>query len=217
MALDKSRTSPFMKGVIIFVALTFALSIVATGLIGVLGTGGGGSATPATPSSTDTTATLNAIALTHTPVIQATEASLTAAPKNYALLVQQAQQYYDWAAQVRQTISGSPNNSGQDQPIWRSAVPYYRRALMIKKTDPAVGTDYSVTLFYSGDTTQAITVAKSVVAANPTFSPVLYNLGIFYLATNDTVNAKATLQAYLKLDPNGTNAANAKAELTKLP
>jgi predicted Zn-dependent protease len=211
MAINKSNTSPWVKGVIIFIVICF----VGLGMGTALSSLGTSSPTPgaSTTASQSTTATLDAIALTHTPTIQAIDASLTAQPKNYDLLVQQAQEYYDWAAQVQQATKGA---TGQDTPIWKAAVPYYRRAVMVKKTDSGVMTDYCVTMFYSGDATSAISFAKTVETAFPKFSPIVYNLGIFYLATNDTVDAKAQLNQYLAIDPTGPSAADAKAQLAKL-
>jgi hypothetical protein len=211
MAIDKSRTSPFVKGVIIFVAFTFAATIVAGGLSAL--TNGGGTTATTPVASTSTTATIDAIGLTHTPVIKATEASLTADPKNYSLLIQQAQNYYDWAVAVQQVTKGQ---GGQDTPIWQAAVPYYRRAVAVKKADPSVLTDYAVSMFYSRDATAAITLGKQVESSTPTFTPIVFNLGIFYLDIGDKVNAKAQLTQYLKLDPNGSSAAAAKDLLSKL-
>lgn len=219
MAFDKSRTSPLMKGLIIALAATFVVGIGFAGLSGLSSCSTsapllpGGSTSATDTSSVATTASIEAINLKWSPQITAREASITAEPKSYDLLLAQAQSYFDWAAEIQQATKGQ---STADQALWKSATTYYQRALTVKAGEPNATTDYSIALLYSGETTQAITVAEQVRAANPTFSPVLFNLGIFYAQSGDKVKAKEALEAYLKLDPNGPNAANAQQALTQL-
>lgn len=220
MAINKSTTSPFVKTMIIILAVSFVAGIGFTGVIGL------SSCTPnapllpngssVSPSSSDTTAAIQAIDARFTPIVTAREASITADPKNYDLLVAQANDYYDWASQVLQTAKTvTPAN----QQTWKAASTYYQRALALKPGDPNVSTDYTIALFYAGDVNQAITVAEQVRKANPTFSPVVFNIGIFYSNSglpNGASKAIAAFQDYLKMDPNGSNAANAKQYITEL-
>jgi tetratricopeptide (TPR) repeat protein len=219
MAINKSHTTPFVKGVIIAIAFLFILAMVAAAFSGLGGTYSG-TPTASQTASQSTTATVAALAQAAQPAIQAREASLTADPKNYALLVQQGQAYFDWAQSVLQAtqaqLQASPGAPRQDTPYWKLAIPYYRRALSIKTGDPNVMTDYSTALFYSGDTTTAISVGVAVQSLVPTFTPVAFNLGIYYESTGQNAKAKAAFQDYLRLAPNGPNAAAAKQELTKL-
>ena len=221
MAIDKSHTTPFVKGVIIAIAAIFILAMVATAFAGFAGTGTTGqTASSGQTASQSTTATVRQIAQAAQPRIQAREASLTADPKNYTLLVAQGQAYFDWAQSVlsatQAQLQANPAAPRQDTPYWKLAVPYYRRALSVKSGDPNVMTDYSTTLFYSGDTTTAIAVGEDVRTLSPSFSPVVFNLGVYYEAAGQTAKAKAAFQEYLRLDPKGSNAAAAKQELTKL-
>lgn len=209
-----------MKTLIIALAGTFVVGIGFTGVVGLnsctpnapLLPGG----TASTTASTDTTAQVQAINARLTPPIQAREASITADPKNYELLVAQANAYYDWASQV---LTVTKQQTDADVSLWKAAVPYYRRALMVKTSDANVSTDYSIALFYSGDVQQAISVAEQVRKGNPTFAPVVFNLGVFYANSGisaDVPKAQEAFQSYLKLDPNGQNAATAKDLLNQL-
>ena len=212
MAIDKSHTSPFMKAVIIFVALTFVVGI---GFTSMATTCSSNPTLPATPAaSTSTTATVDALSLQYTPVIQAAEASITADPKNYELLVTQAQNYYEWGQQVQQALQGA--GSGQDIPIWKAAATYYARALAVKPGDPTVMGDYAVSLFYSGDTPGAIVEGEKVRTADPKFAPNLFNLGVFYSSSDQVDKAKAAFEAYLAVEPTGDMAQTAKDNIAAL-
>jgi predicted Zn-dependent protease len=218
MAIDKSRTSPFMKTMIILLAGTFVVGIGFAGLSGIT------SCTPNAPllpssgttASTNTTASLQAIDARYSAAVQAREASITADPKNYDLLVAQGNDYSDWTSQVLQSTQ---KETTQAVTLAQSAASFYERALAIKAGDPNVTTDYAIALFYSGDVTKAIATGEQLRKADPTFSPIVFNLGIFYAnsgAADGLTKAKAALNDYLKMDPNGSNAANAKTVLSQL-
>jgi hypothetical protein len=94
-----------MKGVIIFIALTFVLSI--GGVAGLSSCSAQQAAQQAAVgASTSATQTIDSISLQFTPVIKSVEASITADPKNYGLLVAQARNYYGWGEQVQQACFG---------------------------------------------------------------------------------------------------------------
>ena len=215
MAIDKSNTSPLMKGLIIFLAVTFVLGIGFSSFVG--------SCSPATPttsgsnsSSTGATQTVESVNLQFTPVIKAVEASITADPKNYDLLVSQADNYYQWGAKVREVVQSSGATSTEDTPIWKAAVTYYARALAVKSGDTTVMGDYAVALFYSGDSAAAIAEGEKVRTIDPKFAPNLFNLGIFYHSTGDKVKAKAAYEAYLAAAPTGDMAQAAKDNIAAL-
>ena len=214
MAIDKSHTKPWMKAVIIFIALTFVIGIGFTGAIGACtSTTPTGTTTPA-GTSASSTQTIDAIGLQYTPVIQALEASITADPKNYDLLVKQAQNYYQWGAQIRQAVQTV--NPGQDEPIWKAAATYYARALAVKPGDATVVGDLAVSQFYSSDTTSAIVTGEQARTIDPKFGPNLFNLGIFYQTAGDTAKAKGAYEAYLAVSPTGDMAQAAKDNLAAL-
>lgn len=214
MAIDKSRTSPLMKTGIVLLAATFVLGIGFAGLSGISSCSvaapllpGSGTTTPAATESTQT------IALKWTPQINAVEASLTANPKDYNLLVQQGNAYFGWAAEVQQTI---PSASPTSNPLWSSARTYFARAVAIKATEAPVLGDYAVTLFYSGDTSAAISAGEQARKLDPTVVQNLFNLGNFYATAGDNAKAIEAYQAYLTAAPTGELAAQAKANITQL-
>ena len=222
MAMDKSRTSPFVKTMIVILAVSFVL-----GIGGFAGAGlsscsantsllPGGTSTGTPGASADTTAQIQAINLRFTPQLSTREASITADPKNYDLLVAQGNDYYDWASQIS---SIAKTISPETAALWGNAATFYQRALAVKPGDPNVATDCAIALFYAGKTDDAIKLAEQTRKDNPTFSPVVFNLGIFYensSAADGKAKAIAAYQDYLKLDPNGANAANAKQFLSQL-
>lgn len=215
MAIDKSHASPFVKAVIIFISITFILSMgFAAGLSSCSSQTPASSTGTTNAGSTSTTQSVAAIGLQFTPIIQAAEASLTADPKNYDLLLAQATNYYDWGQQVQTALGASA--SGEDAPIWKSAVALYARALAVKPGDKTVMGDYAVALHYSGDTTAAIAEAEKVRALDPKFAPNLFNLGVFYATAGDKVKAKAAFEAYLAVEPTGQMAQSAKDDIAAL-
>ena len=214
MAIDKSRTSPLMKGIIIFIALTFVISIGGVAGLSSCSAINQTAQTTQTPASTSGTATVEALNLQYTPVIKATEASLTADPKNYDLLVKQAESYFAWAAQIQQATANT--NPGQDAPIWKAAASYYARAVAVKSNDPVTMGDYAVSLFYSDETTAAIAMGEKARAADPKLAQNLFNLGNFYFKAGDKVKAKAAYEAYLAVAPTGDLAQAAKDNIAAL-
>ncbi|MDO8963765.1 MAG: tetratricopeptide repeat protein [Coriobacteriia bacterium] len=213
MAIDKSRTKPWMKVVIIFVIATFVLGVAGFSMADLFNAPiatTAGTGTPAT-GGVATSQTIDAINLKHTPQIKALEASLTAEPKNFELNVLQGNAYFDWALELSQATQGA-----QGVELWKAASTYYAAAIAAKPGDPNVTTDYAITLFSAGDVPGAIKVGEDLAKASPTFAPVQFNLGIFYENSGDKVKAAAAYQKSLDLDPSGNNAAAAKAALAKL-
>jgi len=215
MAIDKSRTSPLMKALIIFIAATFVLGIGFSSFVGSCSSATPTGTTPNTPGATaSTTQTVDAINLQYSPIIQAVEASITVEPKNYDLLVGQAQNYYQWGAKVREAVQTA--GTQQDVPIWKAAATYYKRALDVNSDSVEVMGDYAVALFYSGETTAAIEAGEKVRTKDAKFAPNLFNLGIFYQTSGDTAKAKAAYEAYLVVEPTGDSAQAAKDNLAGL-
>jgi Flp pilus assembly protein TadD len=221
MAIDKSRTKPWMKAVIIFVCLSFVLGVgfSFSGLLGATQTTPG----TQTASSTSTTASVDAIASVYSADIKALEAS--ASPNDPVANLAIAEKYFEWADAVLQTVAqaGGNTQAAQSQgfllsaPYWQAASASYARSFKVKSGDASSTTDYAISAFYSGDTTSAVKIAEELVVRDPKFAPVHFNLGIFYANAGNDAKAKAALQKYLELEPNGVSAANAKEMLTTLP
>jgi tetratricopeptide (TPR) repeat protein len=201
MALNKSQTSLWMKVLIIALAIMMAMLVLLPGITSLMTP----SNIPAGQSSTTTSGTPSAtsyegIAQQFAGQIQANEAALAKSPKDFDLLVKQANTYFDWALTVRQTQALA--SQGLDQPLWKSAVADYQRALAVNaKFNPAVMTDYAVALHYSGNDKAAIAMVAAVLKQQPDFPQAVLNRGVFAESSNDTATAIAYYGKFVKLNP----------------
>lgn len=208
MALNKQQTSMATKVVIVVLILVFVLGV--GGVFSQLDL----SSLPSASSGTSTQTVqqkVDAINAQYQPGVTASEAALKAKPKDYDLLKSLAQEYYDWALQIRQAAQNA-----SDAPVWQRSASYYKRALAVKAGDANVETDYSIATYYSGDAAGAIKIIEGVIKKNPTFAPAPFNAGIFYASSGNNAKAAEEWNAYLKLEPNGQNAATAKQFLSQL-
>ena len=149
---------------------------------------------------------------------------------SYGALVARANDLYDQGAQIGQ----SSDNSAQDlsAQYFATAAQIYAAAWKKQPGDPAVGTDYATSLFYSGRTDAAIKQVDTVLAKNPTYQSALYNKGN-YVATQARIakqdgqsaeatrlfaQAKAAYDAAARVDPSsesGQQAAQQAALVAK--
>jgi tetratricopeptide (TPR) repeat protein len=217
MAIDKSRTSPFVKVVIIFFAAMLVIGIAGPSVVGLLEAIF--NPTPATSTGTGQTGSVDAsstIATANSRYSAETKANDTALakdPSNYDLLVKQAQAYHDWGNAIMQA---NQQQTGADRPLWLLAVDFYAKALAVKAGDPSVMTDMAIAQFYAGDSATAVATAEGVAKANPGFAPVLFNLGVFYTYSNETAKAIAAYEQYLKAAPTGELASEATSRIASL-
>ncbi len=209
MAIDKSRTPPWMRVVLVVLAVALVFGVASIPMLSLLE----GSST--SNKSRDTSSTLDAAARNWASGAMTNEAALRDDPKNYDLLVAQANLYHDWAGEVLQSSQDDQVLMASAVPMWMAAIQYYRRALDLKPGDPAVNTDLSVSLFYSGDTTAAIQTAVKVTKSDPKFSPAFLNLGVFYEATGNRSQSITALKQYLKLEPSGQYAQQAQESIAR--
>jgi Flp pilus assembly protein TadD len=223
MAIDKSRTKPWMKGVIIFICVAFFFGVAAIPLSSLLsGAGTAASPTGTQTGSGNTSATVDAIAKTYSADIKALETS--ASPDDPVVNLAIAEKYFEWADTVLRTVAqaGGNTQAAQQQgfslsaPYWSAASAAYAKSFKVKSGDASSTTDYAISVFYGGDAAGAVKIAEGLVARDPKFAPVRFNLGIFYANAGDTVKAKAAFNEYLKMDPNGPSAAAAKDMLSNL-
>jgi hypothetical protein len=133
----------------------------------------------------------------------AAEAPVADTSGTYDELVTRANGLYD---------QGSAQLSQDDTELgaryFTAAAAVYAAAWKLQSTDPAVGTDYATSLFYSGDIDAAIRQVDAVIAANSDFPTAWLNKGYFLVH-----QAKLTEQAGA-----GSGAdlyAQARAALTK--
>jgi tetratricopeptide (TPR) repeat protein len=216
VAIDKSRTSPFMKGVIIFFIVLLVLGIGGSSLVPLfeaIFNPGATSTTGGTTGSANTSDTIAAIGTRYSDKTKSIDASLGADPMNYDLLVTQAQTYHDWAGEI---MNATQQTGGSDRPLWILALDYYKRALAVKPGDPNVTTDMAIVQFYTGDTAGAIATAEALVKVDPKFAPVHFNMGVFYDMSGDTARAISEYEAYIKLAPTGELVTEANTRITGL-
>jgi Flp pilus assembly protein TadD len=217
VAINKARTSPWMKTFIIILIVAFVSSFMYAGFAGLFTSF---SQSANTTQSQVATNTVQAVNDQYKPGVDALAALVQSQPTSYTALVNLGNAYYDWA----QTLSTPSQGASQPTtaamaaafPLWGQASEAYGRALKVKPGEPPVTVDYSIATFYSGDTTAAIVAVTSVTKSAPTFAPAWLNLGIFLEQAGETSKAIAAYQQYLKLDPNGQNVSFAKQQLTAL-
>jgi tetratricopeptide (TPR) repeat protein len=71
-------------------------------------------------------------------------------------------------------------------------------------------------LINKGDDAAAEKLLKQAIEADAAFSQSYYELGMIYVRSGKTAEAKANLEKYLELDPNGRDAATAKEMMNYL-
>jgi cytochrome c-type biogenesis protein CcmH/NrfG len=212
VAIDKSNTKPWVKGVLIFLIVAFVLSFVSL------------AANPWTafqaPKQTAPTQTAaETVDAQFQPQVAAITSVLQSDPESYTALVSLGNTYFDWAVQKQQASKNSTATQGADLPLWTGAKDAYARAVAVKNDEPTVQVDYAITLFYTGDSIKAIAVVEDVMKTSPEFAPAWFNAGIFYQTTRDIAKATAAFEQYLKLDPKGSTGGSpdfAKQQLAEL-
>jgi tetratricopeptide (TPR) repeat protein len=119
-------------------------------------------------------------------------------PKNYQVLVQIGNDYFDL---------------GEAQ----KSVDAYNRALAIKGDDPNVLTDMGVMYRQLKDFPKAAAAFRKAAAASPTHPQSRMNLGVVLMHDmNDKVGAIAAWEDYLRVAPNDPNAENIRRALEEL-
>ena len=194
MAINKARTSTPMKVLIIALAVIMALFILLPTITSFFNQ-------PRVNSSAQTgttTATADQLAQQYQGTIQANDAALVKSPKDFTILVNQGNTYFDWAQKTAQA-------SGQADPtmsaaLWKKAAGYYERAIATTKTvDPQVTADLAVTYYYGGEVNKAIVTIQKVLKVSPDLPQAVLNSGIFYESAAQTATAVAAYNKYLTL------------------
>jgi len=68
-------------------------------------------------------------------------------------------------------------------------------------------------LINAGKDAEAESLLKQSIAADPTFAQSYYELGMVYVRSGKSADAKANLEKYIELEPNGKDVATAKEML----
>ena len=145
--------------------------------------GGGGSPAPAATTGTQSVK----------PVSADTSGS-------YNDLVQRANGLYDQGAAAFQS-----EKYDQGSAYFEAAAKVYAAAWKQQSTDPAVGTDYATSLFYSGQIEPALSQVDGVLAQSPEFQTAWFNKGNYL--------AEKARQAEQDGDAEVAKAANADARV----
>jgi hypothetical protein len=171
-------------------------------------TGRGDSGTAAGPAAT-----------TSQPVAADTSGS-------YGELVQRANALYDQGSAQLQT-----KQYGQASEYFLAASKVYGAAWKQQATDPAVGTDYATSLFYSGKIAAAVEQVDKVLAESPEFQTAWFNKGNYLaqkardaetagsgkVAKAAYAGARAAYQKAIDLDPKSSSGQQAQQQLSALP
>jgi hypothetical protein len=155
MALNKKQTPGWVKVVIIFVALTFVVSIAGVGYLGSKGGTPGSKTGPDTGSATS-------VAATYQPTIDALNASLQADPESVALMTQLGHTYYEYAAELTNGGFGAAA-----APLWATAISFYDRVLAKEPANAVVLGNKAFAAVYS-NSPGARSALEAFIATNDT-------------------------------------------------
>lgn len=213
MAINKARTSWWMKAILILIVVAFV-----TSFISIVASPFAGKTANNQQQTTPQANSAEQINAEYQPQVQALSKVLASEPTSYTILVSLGNAYFDWAAKMQSASQTTTSAAGAETALWAGAKDAYSKAVKVKPGDSGVSIDYAVATFYSGDAPGAIAIAEGVTAADPKFAPAWYNLGVFYEYTGDNTKAIADFEKYLQLDPSGKqgNATVARERVAKL-
>lgn len=222
MAIDKSRTKPWVKAVIWVTIAAFVVGGTGLGLSSLFSSGTTSTAQPATNSFAAVDASMK-------PGTDAIKAIADSNPTSYTAQVNLGNRYIDWVGSIESILSqqqqSNPQQSTVPTPVaeerftlYTNAKNAYAKALKLKKgtPDPQILGDYSIALFYTGDVNGAIGAAQQALKIKPDFAVVWFNLGNFYYQAKLTDKALNAYQQYLKLAPKGDLASAAQSNIKSL-
>jgi len=204
MSLNKSQTTPFMKGVIILIIIAMVTLFLYGGFQGFVELFRQQQQTAATATDPVTS-----LANKYDPQITSFNKAVASYPTSYTLLVALADVHTNYAFDLMDLANKSSNPSTATMNAlnaqWNTAFSTYKKAVKAKKPTTDVSVNYAISAYYSGDTTSAISIARGALTVDPNFAPAYYNLGIFYQTAGKGELAAAAFQKYLALDPTGAN------------
>jgi tetratricopeptide (TPR) repeat protein len=218
VAINKAKTSPWMKGFIIFLIIAFVVTIGAASIpsIAQLFT----STPDQTTAPTTKVVTVEQVNANFKPGVDALVAAAASDPTSYTAQVNLGNAYYDWAQTLATPAEGASQittaAAAAAAPLWVSSRDAYAKAVTIKAGDPGVETDFAIVTYYSGDTTAAIALGERTTTAQPNFSQAWLNLGVFYAGSGQNAKAIAAFERYIKLEPKGQNVTYAQDQIKAL-
>ena len=103
-----------------------------------------------------------------------------------------------------------------DAGKFEQALPYYRRAVAVRPSDPPVRTAYATALHATGNDTASLEQLESALKTQGDFSPALYERGVVDGALGRRSEAIDAFRRYLAVAPNGEHADDARTALQNL-
>ncbi len=103
-------------------------------------------------------------------------------------------------------------NTYFDSEQYETAETWYAKALEIKPNDVGVRTDFGITFIerQKPDLARAIKEFQTSLKTDPKHEPTLYNLGVAYIKTGDTEQAKTIAHRLEEINPQGELTARFK-------
>jgi hypothetical protein len=216
VALNKARTSVWMKTLIIVLIVALVTLFMYSGVAGII---------ELFKQPTVTTApTVDFVTSTeqrHKPTVTALQGILASDPTSYTVQVNLANEYYNWADELSRPQTGQSQVTTTAMEVsfqeWGLAKAAYDTATKIaKQFDPSTQTDRSYATLQSNDATGAIKIVAEVIKKAPKYAQAYAHLGLYYEAIGKTALAIPAYQRYLVLDPKGTNFAAIKKRVDEL-
>lgn len=218
MKIDKANSPTWVKVTIWVTIVTFVLGFVGLGLTEFFTNSNANSSTASSSSSATSTATAGTTTLATINAQYQTQALSTEAlvkkdPKNAQTQSELGSLYAQWA----QALSTSKDKAAQSAAPekFKSSAAAWEAAYKLDTNNKEIGGDYATSLYYTGDTDGAVKIAKEVLAKNPKYATVWFNLGI-YLANTDQTQAITALENAVKYDTNATTKKQAQTALDSL-
>lgn len=200
MAINKDH-SPLWVRITIWVTIVgLIIGFVGIGLLQFIATAN--TPAPKTPAAPTQPAakTVAEIEATYTPQIKAMEDGLAKDPTNKDQLVSLGSTYMSWGQELAQ--SADQNAMALATTKFASSSSAWEKAYKMDPKNKEIGGDYATALFYSGKSTEAIDLARTVLKDNPKYAIVWFNLGM-YLSGTDKTGATTAFENAIKFDTTG--------------
>lgn len=150
--------------------------------------------------------------------VVALEQQLTSDPTSSTLMVAVASTYSQWAEAIRANAGDKPSQADQTAYGEKlvTANSMWAKAYQANPDDKLIGGDYATSLYYIGDDAGAVRVAREVLAKNPEYSTVWFNLGQYLSVTDPQEAINAFEQsAKFETDPSLKKQAQEAADQLK--
>jgi len=220
LAVDKKNSPTWYKVVVWIVLVAFVLGFVVVGALEAfkMFTNKDTSA-PITTSSQEKTAAaqIAAINTQFQAQVATKKAAQKAKPNDFTANSELGLAYSLWAQTLQAT--GDTQALGEATARFTDAVPFLKIAYGIKPTDADTANGYVLALAYSGNVTQALTVAREVTTKIPADANAWFNLGSLLAGSNEANAKKDAIAAFRtakELDSSGTLKAQAQQQIDTL-